>query len=130
MVPVDVVDAGFGFGHVAALVVVVDPAAKPAIDPERVAAILGLTEAESRIAIALSEGNTMRAIAAASHRAESTVRELVKRVHLKLGVSRRAELVRIVLALAGSDEGCHDRGHRSMKLLHAATGRREAAPRP
>ena len=105
VVPVDVGGAGFGFGHVAVLVVVVDPAAKPGIAPERVAAVLGLTDAESRVAVALAEGATMRSIAAATHRAESTVRELVKRIHLKLGLSRRAELVRMVLSLAGSEEG-------------------------
>lgn len=45
----------------------------------------------------------MRSIAATTHRAESTVRELVTRIHLKLGVSRRAELVRMVLSLAGRE---------------------------
>ncbi len=39
-------------------------------------------------------------IAAATHRAESTVRELAKRIHLKLNISRRADLVRMVLSLA------------------------------
>ena len=88
--------------RVAALVVVVDPAAKPTIALERVAAALGLTRAESRIAVALAEGATVREIAAASHRAESTVRELVKRIHVKLDVSRRADVVRMVLSLAGN----------------------------
>ena len=48
--PVDVHDDGFGIGHVAALVLIVDPMAKPRIDPECVAATLGLTRAESRVA--------------------------------------------------------------------------------
>ena len=100
--PVDVRDAGFGFGHVAALAVVVDPAAKPRIDAARVVEALGLTQAESRVAVALAEGATMRDVAAATHRAESTVRELVKRIHVKLDVSRRADLVRMVLSLAGN----------------------------
>ncbi len=97
--PVDVHDAGFGIGQVAALVLIVDPTAKPRIDPERVAATLGLTRAESQVAAALAEGSTMREIAADKHRAESTVRELVKRIHAKLGVSRRADLVRMVLSV-------------------------------
>ena len=101
VVPVDVRDAGFGFGHVAALVLVVDPAARPRIDPERVAAALDLTPAESRVAAALAAGGTVPTIAAATQRAEYTVRELVKRIHVKLDVSRRADLVRTVL-LAGS----------------------------
>lgn len=76
----------------------VDPEAYPSIDPERVAETLGLTHAESRVAAALAEGATIREIAAATHRAESTVRELVKRIHVKLGISRRANLVRRVLS--------------------------------
>ena len=104
VMPVDVRDAGFGFGQIAALAGVVDPAAKPRIDPERVAAALGITRAESRVAVALAEGATVREFAAATHRAESTVPELVKRIHVKLGISRRADLVRLVLSLAGSEE--------------------------
>ena len=102
VIPVDTRDARFGLGPVVALVVVVDPAAKAGIDPESVASGLGLTPAEGRVASALAEGATMREIAEATHRAESTVRELVKRIHLKLGVSRRADLVRMVLSLAAS----------------------------
>ena len=100
--PVDLDDAGFGLGPFAVMVLVVDPRATPSIDPEHVAAALGLTPAESRVAVALAEGKTMRDIAAATHRAESTVRELVKRIHVKLDVSRRAHLVRMVVSLAGS----------------------------
>ena len=81
---------------------IVDPGAKPSIDPEHVATTLGLTLAESQVALALAEGSTGRDIAAATHRAESTVRELVKRIHAKLGVSRRADLVRCVLSVGTS----------------------------
>ena len=100
VIPADIRDAGFALGLVAGLVVVVDPTAKPGIDPESVAAGLGLTPAEGRVAAALAEGATMRDIANATYRAESTVRELVKRIHLKLNISRRADLVRMVLSLA------------------------------
>lgn len=96
-------DAGFGFGQVATLVLVVDPLAQPRIDPALVEKALGLTPSESRVAVALAEGATMRDIATATRRAESTVRELVKRIHTKLGISRRADLVRIVLRLAGGE---------------------------
>ncbi|MDD9987932.1 MAG: helix-turn-helix transcriptional regulator [Spirochaetaceae bacterium] len=101
VIPADVRDVEFPFGLVAGLVVVVDPAAKAGIDPESVAAGLGLTRAEGRVASALAQGATMRDIAT-THRAESTVRELVKRIHLKLNISRRADLVRMVLSLAAS----------------------------
>ena len=93
--PVAVHDAAID--AVAALVLIVDPDAHPSIDPERVAEMLGLTPAESRIAAALAEGATVREIAMATRRAESTVRDLLKHIHVKLGVSRRADLVRRVL---------------------------------
>ena len=103
--PVEVRDAGFGVGHVAALVLIVDPAAKPCIAPEHVAATLGLTRAESEVAVALAQGATMRAIATATQRSDNTVRELVKRIHSRLHISRRADLVRMVLTLGGSPAG-------------------------
>ena len=97
--PVGVPHAGFGGGGVAALVLIVDPGAKPTIDPEQVAAALGLTKAESRVAAALTEGATVRDIARDTYRAESTVRWQIKRVHAKLDISRQADLVRMVLSL-------------------------------
>ena len=96
--PVTARDGGFGSGTVAALVLVVDPLTRPAIEPEHVASMLGLTLAESRVAVALADGDTARDIAADTGRAEGTIRELLKRVHVKLGISRRADLVRIVLS--------------------------------
>ena len=57
----------------AALLLIVDPAAVR-VEPEAVAAALDLTRAESRVAAALAEGMSVRDIAAASGRAESTVR--------------------------------------------------------
>ena len=77
-----------------------DPATRAAVAPDHVAATLGLTPAESRIAAALADGGTIRAIAAATHRAPSTIRELLTRAHAKLGISRRADLVRMVLSLS------------------------------
>ena len=97
-------EKGFDIGQVAALVLIVDPGGKSRIDPEHVATTLGLTPAESRVAVALAEGATVRNIAAATRRAESTVRELVKRIHVKLGISRRADLVRCVLSV-GTGQG-------------------------
>ena len=101
-----VVSRGVGreSSHVASLVLIVDPAEKPRMDPEHVAAALGLTPAESGVAVAVAEGATAREIAAATSRREATVRELLKRVHVKLGISRRADLVRAVL-LVGAFTG-------------------------
>lgn len=99
--PVPARQAAFGLHRVAALLLIVDPAAVR-VEPEAVAAALDLTRAESRVAAALAEGMSVRAIAAASGRAESTVRWTVKRIHAKLGISRQADLVRTVLSAAGS----------------------------
>ena len=84
---------------VATSVLIVDPAAKPRTDLKHVAAALGLTLAESEVAIAVAKGATAREIAVATKRREATVRELLKRVHVKLGISRRADLVRAVLSV-------------------------------
>ena len=97
--PVVAHDLGLGSSHVASMVLIVDPGAQTGLDPEHVAAVLGLTLAESRVAVALAEGATAREIAAATSRKEATVRELLKRVHVKLGISRRADLVRTVLTI-------------------------------
>ncbi len=84
---------------VAASVLIVDPAAKPRTDLKHVAPALGLTPAESEVAIGVAKGATAREIAMATKRREATVRELLKRVHVKLGISRRADLVRAVLSV-------------------------------
>ena len=44
------------------------------------------------------------AIAIATHRAQSTVHELLKRIHAKLGISRRAELAERRPEVAQQDE--------------------------
>lgn len=83
---------------VAAVVLIVDPAARPSFDSERVSIVLGLTPAEGRVAAALAGGASVRDIAATIHRAESTVRWTIKHIHAKLNVTRQADVVRIVLS--------------------------------
>ena len=88
----------FGARSAVVLVLVVDPGARTAIDADLVAATFRLTRAESQVAAALAEGDTVREIATATFRAESSVRWLVKQIHAKLGISRQADLVRLVLS--------------------------------
>ncbi len=102
--PVPVRREAFVIGGAAALVLVVDPAGAPRIDAERMAEALGLTRAESRVAAALAEGASVRAIAAATGRKEASVRWLIKQVHAKLGVSRNTDVVRMVLTTAWGAE--------------------------
>ena len=96
--PVGDAQADFGGSRVAALVLVVDPASRPRIDPCRVATTLGLTPAEARASALLAEGQSVREIAAASGYQESYVRWLLKQVYKKQGVSGQVALVRLVLA--------------------------------
>ena len=85
--------------EVGALVLVVDPAARLRVDPDLVAGVLGLTPAQSRVAVALAAGQTVAGIADALGCAESTVRTHLKRVYSKQGIRRQTELVRMVVSL-------------------------------
>ena len=89
----------FGARRVAALVLVVDPVRQPRLDAKVVAAVLGLTAAESEVAVMLSEGRSPREIARATGRQIGTVYILTRRAHVKLGISRQTDLVRLVLQL-------------------------------
>ncbi|MDE2990969.1 MAG: LuxR C-terminal-related transcriptional regulator [Chloroflexota bacterium] len=87
--------------RVAALALIVDPALEARIDPDLVMAALDLTPAESQVAVLLAEGRTPQQIAAATGRRESTIRWHVQKIFVKHGISRQAELVRLVSPLAG-----------------------------
>ena len=93
--------ADFGAQHVAALVLLVDPAERPQIDPASLATTFGLTRAESHVAAALAAGHSVRDIAVATRRTQAAVRWHVRHLHAKLGVSHQADLVRLVLTTAG-----------------------------
>ena len=95
--PVAVRQMDYGARRVAALVLVVDPASQARIDPALVAAALGLTPAESQVAAALAEGSTVRDIGATTRRKEPTIRWLIRQIYTKQGISRQADLVRLVL---------------------------------
>ena len=92
-------DAGIESGGVGALVLVVD-ADRAAIDPGRVGKALGLTPAESRVAVALAEGRTIDRIAAESGRSPNTVKWHIQHIYAELGVSRQIELAQLVASLA------------------------------
>ena len=102
--PVGRQETDFRGWPVGALVLVVDPASEPGIDPAVAAAALNLTGMESRVAVLLARGMSVREIAAAMGRRESTIRSHVKHMFTKHGLSRQAELVRLVRSLAGASE--------------------------
>ena len=91
--------ADFGARRVAALVLVVDPAFPPRIDPARVARALGLRPSEARVAALLAEGRSVPQIAAATGRRPGYVRKVLKRIYVKLEVPSQIALVPRILAV-------------------------------
>ena len=98
--PVSKRQTAFGFGSVAALALVVDAASRARVDPALVAAVLGLTPAQSQVAALLAEGLSVNEVAAVTHRQANAVYWHLKQIYKKLGVSRQADLVRLVLSAA------------------------------
>ena len=89
----------YGARRVAVLVLLVEPGRPSRIDPALVATTLGLTRAESQIAVALAQGQTVREIAGTTGRQVSSIHWHLKHIYRKLGVARQAELVQLVRAL-------------------------------
>lgn len=83
------------------------------IDPDRsfrpskavIEHLFQLTDAESRLALAVAEGESAAAIAARTDRSVETVRTQLKFVFRKVGVSRQIELVRVLLNLGLPSRG-------------------------
>ena len=101
------IDWDFGTGPVAALVLIDEhqtqakfrlPSADR-IDSALVSTTLGLTPAEGQVAAMLAQGETVHSIAAATSRKESSIRWHLRQIFKKTGVSRQADLVRLVIAL-------------------------------
>ena len=86
--------------RVATLVLAVDPADRTGIDPVRVGKALGLTRAESRVAVSLAEGKTIDDIARETGRSRTTVKWHIRHIYAELGVSRQIELSHLVTSLA------------------------------
>ena len=97
--PVVVSPPDYGARRVAVLVLLVEPGRPSRIDPTLVATTLGLTRAESQIAVALAHGQTVREIARSTGRQVSSIHWHLKHIYRKLGVARQAELVQLVRAI-------------------------------
>ena len=89
-----------GARRVAALVLLVEPGRPPRLDSGLVAAVLGLTPAESQVAVWLAEGRSVREIAAATGLQENSIYYHTKQIYQKQGISRQVDLVRLVLSIA------------------------------
>ncbi|MDE0206325.1 MAG: helix-turn-helix transcriptional regulator [Candidatus Tectomicrobia bacterium] len=105
--PVEGRGMDFGARRVAALLLVVEPDSQARLDKDLVAEAFGLTEAETEVAVMLSEGRTPRAIADLTDRRPNTVYNLIKLAYLKLGVSRQADLVRLLWQLSDISASRH-----------------------
>ena len=90
--------ADFGAERLAALVLIRDPDAGR-LDPEVVGGALGLTAAESRVAVLLGKGRSVREIARELDRSEHTVRWTLKNVLSKTNSARQSDLVRLLMQL-------------------------------
>ena len=97
--PIRVRQTDRGLSRVAALVLLVEPGHFSRIDPPFVAEALGLTPVESRIATWLAAGRTVREIAAALNMTAGAVRWHLYQIYHKQGLSRQADLVRLVLSV-------------------------------
>ena len=105
-------DWDFGIGPVAVVVLIVEQQSQAKFDlvgenqinRVLVAATLGLTPAESHVAALLAEGETVRSIAVATDRKESSVRWHLRQIFKKQGISRQADLVRLVFSLVEFSE--------------------------
>ncbi len=100
-VPVGERHTDFTASRVAVLVLVADPESRARFNAGLVAAALGLTPAEGRVAELLAVGKSVRDIALGTGRKEGTIRWHVKQILEKLGISRQAELIQRVLSLDG-----------------------------
>jgi len=82
-------------------VLLAEPFSTSPINAVRVASALGLTRGQGVVAAALAAGGTAASIAAASHRSEAAVRWHIRQALQRLGLSRQADLVRVVLSTPG-----------------------------
>ena len=97
--PVGIPQPDYGARHVAALVLIVEPGRHHRIDPDWVAKALGLTPAESRVAVGLAEGKSVQEMAEATGRSRDAIYWLLKQIYQKRHISRQADLVSLVRSI-------------------------------
>ena len=88
------------FGAFAAIIFITDGEKEVEIDPKQLQSAYGLTTAESRVAVALVNFNSVEEVAGALNLGKSTVRTHIKHAYAKLGVDSRPRFVKLLLGLA------------------------------
>ena len=84
------------------LVIVHDTADHRAADPHMLMQVYGLTDAEARLASALSAGHSIESAAALVQVQPATVRSQLKSIFRKVGVNRQQDLVRLLTNLSAT----------------------------
>ena len=97
--PVGVPQPDYGARRVAALVLIVEPGRRHRIDPGLVATVLGLTPAESQVAVGLAEGQSVREMAEATGLTRAAIYWHLRQIYQKRSISRQVDLVRLVLSV-------------------------------
>ena len=97
--PVAVPQPDYGARYIAALILIIEPRSQHRVDPDLVARTLGLTPMESRVAVWLAEGKSVRDMAEATGRTPGSLYWHLKQIYQKQPISRQADLVRLVLSL-------------------------------
>lgn len=95
--PVDTSGQLFETHRAAVVVLICDPARRPAVQPDLMKKLFGLTKAESLVAVCLMEGKDPAEIAEELHISKHTVRDHLKRLYSKTYTSSRAALVQLLL---------------------------------
>lgn len=88
------------FNHTHVIVLIAEPKIGEPTDPAIVRDSLNLTLGEARVASLVGAGLPPREAAERLNLSEETVRNVLKRVFVKLGVSRQGELVALLASLA------------------------------
>lgn len=86
-------------GKAVAIVFLTDPDQKPVPPAEVLRILFGLTQAETRLALSLLDGNSLSEAADLNSVGRETVRSQVKSIFQKTGTKRQSELTRVLASL-------------------------------
>jgi DNA-binding CsgD family transcriptional regulator len=100
--PVPVSEWGEGQAGPSAAVFISDPDQRESASQQTLGELFSLTPAEARVAILLARGLSLAEVSKAQNTSPHTVRAQLKSIFAKTGVSRQAELVRMILGSVAS----------------------------
>lgn len=86
-------------GKATAVVFITDPDQKPAVQPETLRMLYGLTRAETKLAMVLLDGKSLLEAAELNDVGRETVRSQLKSIFGKTGTQRQSELIGLLARL-------------------------------